>query len=137
MERAGTLTSNHYKGAHGVLLTYAINDVSSLGTLPSWKENAARYSKDATYFLVGNKIDVNEYEREVKESTIAGFCEKHSIPFDNAFYISAKTEDGFTDMFRSIAKILKKSHVGQMEPNKGFRIVLDATDNKETRKCCQ
>jgi len=136
MEKAGTLTSNHYKGAHGVLLTYAVNEISSLGTLPSWKENASRYSKEATYFLVGNKIDVGDYEKEVKESTISGFCQKHSIPFDNAFYISAKTDDGFKDMFKSIAKILKKSHIGQTEQNKGFRIVLDATDNKDRSKCC-
>lgn len=136
MEKAGTLTSNHYKGAHGVLLTYAINDLSSLGTLPGWKENAARYSEDATYFLVGNKIDVGDYEIEVKESTICGFCQKYDIPIDNAFYISAKTEDGFQDMFKSIAKILKKSHIGQTATNKGFRIVFDETDHKQKSGCC-
>lgn len=136
MEKAGTLTSNHYKGAHGVLLTYAVDDVSSLGTLPSWKENAARYSQDAVYFLVGNKIDVGDYEIEVKESTINGFCEKHGIPLDNAFYISAKTAEGFKDMFKSIAKILKTSHIGQTEQNKGFRIILDETDNKRKTGCC-
>ena len=136
MEKAGTLTSTHYKGAHGVLLTYSVTDVSSLGALPSWKENASRYSEDATYFLIGNKIDAGEYDFEVKESTITGFCQKYSIPIDNAFYVSAKNEDGFKDMFKSVAKILKKSHVGKTEQSKGFRIVLDETDNRKKEGCC-
>ena len=135
MEKAGTLTSNHYKGAHGVLLTYAVNDVSSLGTLPSWKENAGRYSKDATYFLVGTKADVGDYEVEVKESTITGFCQKHGIPTDNCFYISSKTEKGFKEMFKSVAKVLKKTSVSQPESSKGFHIVLDETDSGK-KSCC-
>ena len=137
MEKAGTLTSNHYKGAHGVLLTYAIDNVSSLGTLPSWKENASRYSKDATYFLVGNKCDVEKYDIEVTEPTIIGFCQKHGIPVDNTFTVSAKTSENFWEMFQSIAKTLKESQVGQKMHQDGFRIVLDEPDGgKKSSSCC-
>ncbi len=133
MERAGTLTGGHYSGAHGVLLTFAVDDISSLGALNGWKENALRYTEQPVFFLVGNKIDVDD--SEVKESSISAFCERHNIPEENCFAVSAKEDDGLDEMWQNIASDLMKSSTPHLKKNND-PFCIKPRDETDGRGCC-
>lgn len=134
MEKAGTLTGGHYSLANGVLLTYAVDDVSSLSSLHGWKENALRYTENAVFFMVGNKIDVPNHDIEVRDSTIAAFCEKHHISESNVFKVSAKTDEGIAEMFKKITQVLDFSEIPTTRKQSGFNI--QPGDEPDGKKCC-
>ena len=137
MERGGTLTSSHFNRAHGILLVYSIDDLTSLSRLSHWKENALRYAKGSKMFLVGNKVDLDTHEQEVKDSTAEGFAGKHEIPTDRIFRISAKTEKGFSELFTTVGTVLKKETEPSLPHVNPFRI--DPNDEKDGKKsgCCR
>jgi len=58
-ERFKTITQTYYKGAMGIILTYAINDQQSFSAIESWmKQIKAHASENVIKILVGNKCDL-------------------------------------------------------------------------------
>ena len=70
-ERFRTLTSSYYRGCHGVILTYDVNDRQTFTNLKQWLEEVDMYStsQSSAKMLVGNKIDVGAREVSVEEAT--------------------------------------------------------------------
>ena len=70
-ERFRTLTSSYYRGSHGVILTYDVNDRQTFTNLKQWLEEVDMYStsQSSAKMLVGNKIDVGAREVSVEEAT--------------------------------------------------------------------
>ena len=69
-ERFRTLTSSYYRGCHGVILTYDVNDRQTFTNLKQWLEEGDMYStsQSSAKMLVGNKIDVGAREVSVEEA---------------------------------------------------------------------
>ena len=69
-ERFRTLTSSYYRGCHGVILTYDVNDRQTFTNLKQWLEEVDMYStsQSSAKMLVGNKIDVGGREVTVEEA---------------------------------------------------------------------
>ena len=78
-ERFRTLTSSYYRGCHGVILTYDVNDRQTFTNLKQWLEEVDMYStsQSSAKMLVGNKIDVGAREVSVEEAT--EFARKQAI----------------------------------------------------------
>eukprot|EP00794_Sanderia_malayensis_P018932 gene18932-20837_t len=136
MERAGTLTGGHYSGAHGVLLTYALDDVNSFNDLRGWLENALRYTENAVLFVVGNKVDLDQGDIEVRSSMVTSFCEEHGIHANNCFTVSAKDDEGLDSMWQEIVKTLLASSVPHQQKVKGFQIIPKDEKDGPLSKCC-
>lgn len=59
----GTLGSLFYRGAHGALLVYDVNDDQSMDQLVSWRDELLnKIEPDETFpiIVVGNKVDLKE-----------------------------------------------------------------------------
>lgn len=104
-ERFRTLTSAYYRGAHGVILVYSINDRESFTNLSHWLKEIDIYStnEDAVKLLIGNKSDC-ESERVVSKDEARAFARERGMLFIEA---SAKTQEGVSQAFdECIQKIL-------------------------------
>ena len=61
-ERFRTITSAYYRGSQGILLVFDITDVTSFDSIVKfWMNEVEMYAeKDAVFFLVGNKSDLED-----------------------------------------------------------------------------
>ena len=65
-ERFKTITQTYYKGAMGIIMTYAINDRQSFNSLENWARQIKTHaSENVVKVLVGNKSDCKD--RQVSE----------------------------------------------------------------------
>ena len=100
-ERFRTLTSSYYRGCHGVILTYDVNDRVTFTNLKQWLEEVDMYStsQNSAKMLVGNKIDVGAREVTVEEAT--EFARKQAMMFIET---SAKSRAGIRQAFEELVR---------------------------------
>lgn len=111
-ERFRTITSNYYRGAHGMVLMYDVTDVESFSNLKMWLAEISKNSAhpDAVLVLLGNKIDKrtsNENGNPVI-TTKQGmeFAAAHSMLFVET---SAKTNEGIEYAFKELVYKIMES----------------------------
>lgn len=67
-ERFKTITQTYYRGAMGIVLTYAVDDRPSFNDIENWvKQIRMHASNDVAKVLVGNKCDSQKREVTFEE----------------------------------------------------------------------
>lgn len=101
-ERFRTLTSSYYRGCHGIILVFDVNDRDSFTHLQAWLEEFELYTTTASAakLLVGNKIDIKG-QREVSVEEATAFARKQAMMYIEA---SAKTREGVRQSFEEVVQ---------------------------------
>ena len=103
-ERFRTLTSSYYRGCHGIILVFDVNERSSFDNLKQWLDELELYSTTAhsSKLLVGNKIDLED--RQVTEQEATDFARQQAMMY---LECSARTRVGIRQAFEEVVlKIL-------------------------------
>ena len=103
-ERFRTLTSSYYRGCHGIILVYDVNERSSFDSLRRWLDELELYSTTQHFakLLVGNKIDIQR--REVTHEEALTFARLQGMMYIET---SAKSREGIMQAFDEVvSKIL-------------------------------
>jgi len=80
----GSIGSSFYRGAHGAMLVYDVNNEKSIEQLALWKSECLAHVEDPDYFpivVIGNKVDVRDVTDEadrIDQSTVLGWCKDNS-----------------------------------------------------------
>ncbi|KOO23824.1 member ras oncogene family [Chrysochromulina tobinii] len=100
-ERFRTLTSSYYRGCHGVILVYDVNERESFTHLQQWLEELELYSTTQHFvkLLVGNKIDVKDRQVTVEEAET--FARRQAMMYIET---SAKTREGIRQAFEEVVQ---------------------------------
>jgi len=102
-EKCNSITQTFYKGAHGVILTYSINDRKSFENLETWLNQVKIHGgKNVCKIIVGNKNDTPD--RVISREEGENFAKKHKIAF---LETSAKENFNVTEVFEALAKDIK------------------------------
>ena len=100
-ERFRTLTSSYYRGCHGIIVVFDVNERETFENLPRWLEELELYTTTqfASKLLVGNKIDLKRREVSVEEAQ--AFARKQAMMYIEA---SAKTKEGIRQAFEEVVQ---------------------------------
>lgn len=81
-ERFRTITSAYYRGSQGILLVFDLTDMLSFENICKfWMNEVETYAeKDAIFFLIGNKSDLND-QRQVPQDKINQFCNEKKLTY--------------------------------------------------------
>lgn len=110
-ERFRTITTSYYRGAHGILVLFALDDVTSFLNVRMWLQECNTYAVDGVKkLLVGTKCDVAPEKRLVTQESIDEFVAEMEIDYVEVSALTAKNFDvPFTDL---AATVLKKYRGG-------------------------
>ncbi len=106
-KRQEMFTAQYWKGTHGALLVYAVNDRDSFNALEKYIKEAAD-KKIPIVYLVGNKID--ESKRVVETSEGQKFADDHQMKF---FEISAQDGSAIENIFAELTREIVKNQASK------------------------
>lgn len=116
-ERFRSVTRNYYRGAAGAILVYDITDRSTFSSLSSWLTDArALASPDLVVVLVGNKVDLEEENRQVGELEASDWAKSHDCLF---LETSSLTGESVSSPFLLLTRsILLSIESGRIDPDR-------------------
>ena len=109
-ERYRTISSSGYRGAHGVIIVFALDDQVSFNNVKQWLGDINKY-ENVTKLIAGSKCDLS-HKRAVPTETAKEFCETAVLPY---LETSAKDSTNVEKLFLTIAAEIYKSR-GASEP---------------------
>lgn len=109
-ERFQSLTSGHFKGAHGCICVLDITKSESVQSARYYLEQAiSNYGMPAdSVYLVANKVDL-ESERKVAQEEIDSLSEEFNVEHMN---VSAKDGTGINKLFDDLTRKMMDRNVG-------------------------
>lgn len=112
-ERFRTITGAYYRGAHGILIVYDVNDLRSFEHVGTWMNEITRYTPSTgsginVRFLIGNKIDQPSEFRQVTEERGKKVAEDNGMRWMEA---SAKTNVQVDMVFTALTSAIHMAHI--------------------------
>lgn len=98
-DRYLSLSAFYFRNCNYCLLVFDLGNIDSLNELDQWRTSCKNATEinPATYFLIGNKLDV---KREVSPEAVRAYCEKHNIK--HYYETSANTGDGIYELQKAL-----------------------------------
>ncbi|KAJ3440654.1 small gtp binding protein rab8 [Anaeramoeba flamelloides] len=146
-EKFQAMPPTTYRGSHGIVLTYAINEQDSLYDLERWYKTALQYCPpDVKFFLIGNKSDLKS-KREVTFEEGENYAKSLDISFmETSAKSSENVEKAFTDLIHLIfnEQIIKQRQITNNQVQKvldtSTSVIIQNEKDKENRNqksgCC-
>ena len=139
-ERFKSIAKNSFKGAHGLILMYAVNKKKSFRAIKEWINNIKEGIdiKKVGLIIVGNKIDLPLEEREVNEEMVKSLKENENIEIMEG---SAKNNINVNECFVKLIEKMLELGLGQKKESledddeNGQNISL-INNTKKKKKCC-
>uniref|UniRef100_A0A7S4EVJ0 Uncharacterized protein n=1 Tax=Chrysotila carterae TaxID=13221 RepID=A0A7S4EVJ0_CHRCT len=100
-ERFRTLTSSYYRGCHGIIVVFDVNERASFEHVRQWLEELELYTttQSCAKLLVGNKVDLAN--REVTEKEATEFARQQAMLYIET---SAKSRAGVAQAFDEVVQ---------------------------------
>jgi len=131
-DRFRAITKNYYKGANGIILIYDVTNMQTYENVKNWisqiKEEA---NPNVIIYLVGNKIDVPDDQRLVKEEDGQKIANEFNLPFNEA---SAKDGTNVNEIFQELLEQIDEKY-SKLEAPKGERKNQLFTGKKKKSWC--
>ncbi|VDM63304.1 unnamed protein product, partial [Angiostrongylus costaricensis] len=133
---AGEMIDKYIYGSHAALIVYDVTSMNSFDNCQDWLNVIRRVTKSQEkppqIVLVGNKVD-EERLRKVAVDHHCRFAKQHDL---KAFYVSAKTGDSVTVMFRQVAADVLRIVLTRVEQEADIAIVQGAVahDARDPRR---
>lgn len=145
-ERYRAITSAYYRGAHGALIVFDLNDISTFKhAMTEWNLQLKNSStnKDIIMYLIGNKLDLKK-EISNYEAERAGRNENMKY-----YETSAKNNEGIENVFKTIVEEIHYKNIkneedikkyNQLKYNNVFKNISIKNKKKKKKKllfwCC-
>ncbi|CAD5119089.1 DgyrCDS7734 [Dimorphilus gyrociliatus] len=138
-----SLRTPFYRGSDACFLTYSVDDENSFKNLQTWKEEFLQYAKigedqSFPFVVLGNKVDIDPYERKVDLQTAVDYCDKQRIlHFETSAKSSANVEAAFMKIVQTIAEFDRSNYLSS-NTMKTSTINLQKMEKKSDseRACC-
>ena len=137
-ERFRTITNAYYRGAHGILLIYNIDDRQSFADIENWRHQINKYANEKVVkILIGNKCDMDG-QRQVGYDEAKAYADDMGFQF---FETSAKTAENIEEaLFGIVGEIKKKLESEDNNPNgeaENKKVNMERKEESDAKRCCQ
>jgi len=129
-ERFRTITTNYYRGAHGIILVYDVTNRESFDNIVNWVDNIERYSKNPRLILIGNKTDLPN-KRVVSYEEALDYSNSLGLSF---LETSAKNNLNIEDIFTKLVHDIYDNNIKNKILEGMEKSVL--IDNTESNNYC-
>ncbi|CAH8526581.1 unnamed protein product [Schistosoma guineensis] len=139
-ERFRTITSTYYRGAHGIIIVYDVNDVKTFCNVEKWVKEAQTYADEGVArILVGNK-------NESEELKTVATCDAQRLAAKNSCLFietSAKNDENVDQMFYIITREALRLRLNAVQKQQeAQQTVVQLTPisglkSKHKPKCCK
>lgn len=115
-ERFRALTTSYYRGAHGVIVVYDVNDQTSFDNLARWMKDVDLYSSEEVIkLLIGNKDDSPGGAKAVDSAQAREFAKENNMLFMEA---SAMRATNVSAAFRLlVAEVMHQADTIASQPS--------------------
>ena len=127
-EKFHNVTSSYYRGSHGCVVVYDVNEPKTFDKLNYWITEYRNEQPTSELVVVGNKIDKGN---KVELSAIDTLKEKMNCQH---FFTSAATGKGVDEVFVHIAENILKNQKGFLQSNNGVQITTVGVQTDSS--CC-
>ncbi|KAA0199073.1 p-loop containing nucleoside triphosphate hydrolase [Fasciolopsis buskii] len=138
-DRFRTITSTYYRGAHGIIIVYDVNDVRTFCNVERWTDEANMYADESiARILVGNKNE-NPELKTVATQDAQRLAAKHSCMFIETSAKSDENVDQMFDMITREALRLKLLQTEKLRTTQSGTVKLHPVSGVKTKskgKCC-
>ncbi len=129
-ERFRTITTNYYRGAHGIILVYDVTNRESFDNIVNWVDNIERYSENPRLILIGNKTDLPN-KRVVSYEEALDYSNSLGLSF---LETSAKNNLNIEDIFTKLVHDIYDNNIKNKILKGMEKSVL--IDNTESNNYC-
>ena len=130
-EKFKNITNAYYKGTHGVVIVFDLNESSSFKDVEYWLGEANKYAPiDSTKILIGNKADIPTLRKISKEEAEEKAKKLGMKYVETSAKTALNVEDAFTQLASDI--IARKSPTLEVKEETN---VLKS-ESKKVKKCC-
>jgi len=133
-ERYRTLTSSYYREADVVLVVFDLTREDTWKDIGIWIDDGRKYTNDAFFYLVGNKLDLVEEDAD-KRKVVAQEVDHYVDDRDLGGYMetSAKTGKNVDDLFMGLVNRFAGKIPGALP--RDDRVDLNASIGGRKKRC--
>lgn len=136
-ERFRTITSTYYRGTHGVIVVYDVQNAESFVNVKRWLHEIDQNCDIVNKVLVGNKNDCQAENKVVETEDSRRFAQQMDVAL---YETSAKDNINIEDVFNHITKLVlrtkkeQQAKANEAKQNQGVK--LDKKTKKKKSGCC-
>eukprot|EP01127_Copromyxa_protea_P000111 TRINITY_DN10117_c0_g1_i1.p1 TRINITY_DN10117_c0_g1~~TRINITY_DN10117_c0_g1_i1.p1 ORF type:complete len:712 (+),score=157.06 TRINITY_DN10117_c0_g1_i1:17-2152(+) len=129
-ERYKSMTRQYYKGCHGAVLVYGIEDAHSFRSVKRWMDDVLEINNEALFVLVGNKSDLTR-DRRVTMREAQEYADDFEIDC-----IETSAKDG-TNCVKAMRLVLQNIHNNNAgHDSGGFSLGGGESEEGDDEGCC-
>ena len=132
-ERFRSITSQFYRGGHGIIIVYDVTDIMSFQNVQHWLKEVERYTvNDPVKLLIGNKIDLVD-QRNVSYESCKELADSANM---DCIETSARDASNVHEAFTLITKTMIDKSVFAKKPDSLNKVKTKGKTSKIKNKCC-
>jgi len=137
-ERWSGLASCYYRGARGVIYTFALNNMQSFIHIDDWVESVSSFNVPFS-ILVGNKCDLKD-KRVVQKESIREVCERHSLTFvETSAKHNTNVHEAFNMLATGILDMIEEANIKKEPTDTKDKVIREGTNvlemDEDNKKC--
>ncbi|XP_055872492.1 uncharacterized protein LOC106064106 isoform X3 [Biomphalaria glabrata] len=144
-ERFRTITNSYFRGAHGIIVMYDVQNKDTFQQLPYWLDTVERFaSSERSLIIVGHKADAENSKRQVSLEEAKTFAEVKGIFFEEA---SSKNDLNVSPIFHKLTEMMlqknqpilpvDKKHINTRQGKEESIKLSTKNDQEKKKKKCQ
>lgn len=132
-ERFRTITTNYYRGAHGIVMVYDVTDMSTFTSIKQWNDEIdIKAQPFVNKLLIGNKCDLPS---RVDVDAVKEYAASLNVPF---LQTSARDATNVHEAFQVLARKIIGTQAAMADDKE--RLQLRNNDEKDkiksSKSCC-
>jgi Ras-related protein Rab-1A len=130
-ERFRTITTNYYRGAHGIVMVYDVTDLTTFANIKQWNDEIDNKAQPmVNKLLIGNKCDLPS---KVDTNAVKEYAASLNVPF---LQTSARDATNVHEAFQVLARKIIGTQTVIAGDKERLQLRNDEPNKIKSKNCC-